>query len=256
MSRRSFEEVLRETAMAPPREPPPWRAARAPARVAHFRLEGRLGRDGGSLYRACDATLGRVVALRLLAPPRRGEVDRADRAFMGARVAAALTHPNLVTIHEIGTAGEWSYAATELVEGSSLRSRGRAGPLAQPEVHRVVREAARGLARAHHAGVTHGRLSAADVLCHPCGHVKIAGLGLAAWRREPRSGEDLAPEVLRGDEAGPPADVFALGIMLRDMVVGPPAAARAIIERCLAPEPGRRFPDAHAVLVALGEDSV
>src|SRR5262249_14437780 len=156
----------------PTHEPPP-------ERIAHFRIVGRLGQGGmGIVYRAEDEKLGRMVALKALPTASASNPERRARFMREARSAAALTHPNIATIYEVGEEGAEIYIAMELVEGETLRARIERDAIATTEALRIARGIARGLARAHAKGVVHRDLKPENVMIDGDGEPKILDFGL------------------------------------------------------------------------------
>ncbi|MGD0528883.1 MAG: protein kinase [Polyangiaceae bacterium] len=201
-----------------------------PDKLAHFVVLGRLGQGGmGLVYRAKDEKLDRIVALKVL--PRAFETDEGKRRRLirEARVAAALSHPNLATIYEIGESEGRVFIAMELVEGRPLRALLGARPLAVQTTLHLIAQAAAAVAEAHASGVVHRDLKPENILVTADHHVKVLDFGLAK-RTIPGdvlvtgtgAGESMlfgtpaymAPEQARGQPVTPATDVFALGIVL------------------------------------------
>src|SRR5450830_1108997 len=109
----------------------------------------------GEVYLARDTRLGREVAVKVLPEGLGGDPDRLKRFEKEARSTSALNHPNIVTIHEIGSVGSVSYIAMERVEGSTLRELLARGPLSTKKVLSVATQVAEGLSKAHAAGIVH-----------------------------------------------------------------------------------------------------
>jgi Tol biopolymer transport system component len=214
-----------------------------PARVAHFRLLGRLGQGGmGVVYRAEDEKLRRVVALKLLPDASRNE-ERRQRFLREARSAAAITHPNVATIHQVDEVDGRVYIAMELVLGDSLRDRLEGGPLDLVTARELAIQIARGLAAAHDKGIVHRDLKPENVMITPDGVVKLLDFGLAkAASESPQTGKTAAalaktetrvtsedgrvmgtPDYMSPEQAvGAPldvrSDVFSFGIVFYEML--------------------------------------
>ena len=212
--------------------------------LAHYRLVEVLGQGGmGVVWRAEDTKLGRHVALKVLPPERVGDEERRVRFLREARTAAAVSHPNIVPVYEIGEAGETIFIAMELVEGETLRARLADGRLSTREVLRFAVEIAEALASAHEAGIVHRDLKPDNVMVRPDGHVKILDFGLAklrdpdhdtpaATRMETISAEMtregkifgtaayMSPEQARGRKVDFRSDLFSFGVVLYEMVTG------------------------------------
>ena len=250
-----------------------------------YRIERLLGRGGmGAVFLAHDTTLHRRVALKVLASAANAGVAR-ERLLREARSAAALNHPNICTIYEVGAADGRAFIAMEYVEGQPLSDRLAEGA---PSVEQAVRwgiEAADALASAHDHGVIHRDLKAANAIVTKAGRLKLVDFGVA--RREDALLADattmptlaatgvaagtpysMAPEQVRGDITDARTDIWALGVLLYEMVSGAkpfraatmaqlfsailtetpaslpnqvPVALRLVIERCLEKAPDRRY---------------
>jgi serine/threonine protein kinase len=267
----------------------------AGATLGGYRIERLLGRGGmGAVFLAYDTTLHRRVAVKVLADPGESPASR-SRLVREARNAAALNHPNICTIHEVGDASEAAFIAMEYVEGRSLRERLDEGALPVDEAVRYGIQAAEALAYAHAQGVVHRDFKAANVIITPEGRLKIVDFGLA--RRDdallaaattmsslvPEGAAAgtpyaMAPEQVRGEATDARTDIWALGVLLYEMLGGdqpftaatvpelfssiltkPPAALpqrvpvelRALIERCLEKDRAHRYQNAGDVRTAL-----
>ncbi|MEK6323141.1 MAG: protein kinase [Acidobacteriota bacterium] len=209
-------------------------------RIGHYQVRAKLGAGGmGEVYRAHDEQLDRDVALKVL--PARSFSDATARARLlrEAKSAAALNHPNICTIHEVGEAEGQAYIAMEVVEGQPLSARLAAGPL-QPElILRYGMQMAEALAHAHDRGIVHRDLKGANVVITREGRAKVLDFGLARRLSEDEMDEVtrshasltapgalvgtlayMAPEQLRGQPADARSDVWALGVVLYEMAAG------------------------------------
>jgi len=208
--------------------------------LKQFRVISKLGEGGmGAVYRAMDETLQREVALKVLPESLAGDEERRRRFLREARSAAAVTHPNIATIYEIGEAEGQVFIAMELVLGDTLRERMEPG-LTHGEAVRIAREVARGLARAHEKGVVHRDLKPENVMVTSEGDVKILDFGLAKLRdgnpnevnataatqltmegRVMGTPGYMSPEQAEGkSDTDPRSDVFSFGAMLYEMLAG------------------------------------
>ena len=199
--------------------------------ISHFELREALGAGGmGVVYRADDTRLGRVVALKFLLPQYNLDASAKARFLREAHAAAALDHPNLCTIHEVGTSDEgWLFLAMALYQGETLRARlTRDGPILVGESLEIARQIAEGLQAAHAAGIVHRDLKPGNLMLLPDGTVRILDFGLAKARDHTRSEAGvrfgtvsyMSPEQVRGGNVDARADLWALGIVLYEMLTG------------------------------------
>ncbi len=208
--------------------------------LGHYCVVARIGAGGmGEVYRARDEQLDREVALKLL--PTEALVDPIARArqLREARTAAALNHPNICTVFEVGEAAGQPFIAMEYVEGRPLSACIPADGLPAETAVRYGIEMAAALAHAHDRGILHRDLKSSNVVVTTDGHAKILDFGLAkklshdeideATRSElslTKMGDlvgtlqYLAPEVLHGQPAHPRSDIWALGVVLYEMAAG------------------------------------
>jgi TolB-like protein len=260
--------------------------------LSHFRVLAPLGSGGmGVVYAAEDTRLGRPVALKLPLPDRRLDSSAKQRFLQEARAAGALDHPNLCSVYEVGESEDGLlFLAMALYRGETLKARlAREGRLDIPEALAIARQIAQGLAAAHQAGIVHRDLKPGNVMLLPDGPVKILDFGLAKARDHSVTGPGtrlgtaayMAPEQIRDDPVDGRADLWALGVVLYEMLTGrqpfrgehevsiahaivhegPPApsALRAeipasledVILTLLAKAPASRYPSAAAVEAAL-----
>ncbi len=272
-------------------------------RLDAYEILAPLGAGGmGEVYRARDAVLKRDVAIKVLPAYWSREPERLRRFEQEAQATAALNHPNIVSIFHVGQYEGSPYIVTELLQGETLRERIRRGPMRHPEVLDVGAELARGLAAAHDAGIVHRDLKPDNVWVTKDGRVKILDFGLAKLdpsktasandqtvtvQPETNPGRVLgtvgymAPEQVRGQVADTRSDIFAVGVILYEMLTGrrafskatsaetmaailnedPPAVSQVaptvppglqkIVTRCLAKSPDKRFQHASDLEFAL-----
>jgi serine/threonine protein kinase len=232
-----------------------------------YELRAFLGRGGsGDVYEAVDLRLDRSVAVKVLRPEaaRDGRFLRLLRAE--ARVAARVAHPGIVTIFDAARDPRGHpFVVMELVPGESLARRLAAGRLSPREATTIAASLAEALDHAHRRDVTHGDVSPANVIVLRDGTAKLLDFGVAraAGGATPAARATVAyaaPEVLAGEPSGPGADVFGVGALLREMILGRPdadpellpAPLDRIARACADPIPGRRY-FAHALARALNE---
>ena len=156
--------------------------------LAQYRVEAKLGEGGmGAVYRAYDTRLRRQVALKVLSPERLADAESRQRLIREARAASALNHPNIVTVHEIGSGARLrarvDFIAMELVEGKSLKDAISAKGLPLRKALDYAAQIAAGLAKAHAAGIVHRDLKPGNVMVTPDGLVKLLDFGLARRQR-------------------------------------------------------------------------
>jgi len=217
--------------------------AQPPFDVGPFRVLERIGRGGmGIVYRAEDKRLARMVALKLLPQELEKDGERRQRLMREARSAAAVSHPNVATVYEVGEDAGRTYIAMELVAGQTLRQRLEAGRLAPRDVARIATGIARALARAHESGIVHRDLKPDNVMIDRDGEPKVLDFGLAKLRDEALAAAEgeqastataltregavlgtpgyMSPEQILGRPVDARADVFAFGVVLYEMATG------------------------------------
>jgi len=212
-------------------------------RLGPYEIVAQIGAGGmGEVYRARDTRLGRDVAIKVLPPEFADDPERLRRFEQEARAVAALSHPNVLAVHDVGTHEAIPYLVTELLEGESLRDRLKAGGLTVRKAVETAVQIAQGLAAAHEKGIVHRDLKPGNVFVTRDGQVKILDFGLARLAQpeipsdphattlpgEPatESGAVLgtmgytSPEQLRGERADARSDIFAFGCVLYEMLAG------------------------------------
>ena len=213
-----------------------------PNRIAHFEVIGLVGSGGmGEVYRARDTRLGRDVALKVLPAEFAADPERLRRFEQEARAVAALNHPNILAIHDVGTHEGTPYLVTELLEGESLQQRLRSGALPVRKAVEIAVQIAHGIAAAHERGIVHRDLKPANVFLTKDGRVKILDFGLA--RLTPLRTPDeqagattvieataagtvlgtvgyMSPEQVRGQTVDQRSDIFSFGCVLYEMLSG------------------------------------
>jgi len=215
-------------------------------KLGPYEILSPLGAGGmGEVYRARDARLNRDVAIKILPASFSRDPERLQRFAQESRAAAALNHPNILSIFDIGTAdiGEANgapYVVSELLEGETLRERLRPGPLSSRKALDCAQQIARGLAAAHEKGIVHRDLKPENIFITDDGRAKILDFGLAKFTRPEvdASGDAptqqiatdagtvmgtvgyMSPEQVRGKNSDPRSDIFAFGAILYEMLSG------------------------------------
>src|SRR5437763_8335266 len=212
--------------------------------VPGYEVLGVLGRGGmGVVYKARHLALKRTVALKMILAGGHAGPRELARFRIEAEAVARLQHPNIVQIHEVGEVGGVPYCALEFVEGGNLARKIDGKPLPAREAAKLVESLARAMQLAHSRNVLHRDLKPANVLLTADGTPKITDFGLARQldsdRGETQAGavtgtpSYMAPEQASGHahEAGPPADVYALGAILYECLAGrPPFKGKTVVE--------------------------
>ena len=219
-------------------------------KVEPYEIVSLLGAGGmGEVYRARDARLGRDVALKILPESFAQTPDRLHRFEQEARAVAALNHPNILAVFDIGRHNGSPFLVSELLEGENLRALLDRGALPQRKTIEYGVQIAHGLAAAHEKGIVHRDLKPDNIFVTKDGRIKILDFGLAKLAQ--RAGEDsdeatltsehtaagvvmgtasyMAPEQVRGERVDPRTDIFAFGAVLYEMLSGVRAFRRDTI---------------------------
>lgn len=258
--------------------------------VGRYAVEEHLGGGGmGVVYRARDTELGRKVALKFLPPPLNWNEEAEERFVREARSAAALDHPNIGIVYEIGETGEGRrFIAMAYYEGETLKAKvAREGALPLDEAVGYATQLAEGLAAAHEAGIVHRDVKPANVIVTEEGVVKLVDFGLARMADRSRlttssrrlgTAAYMSPEQAQGEAVDTRADLWAVGVLLYEMLTGArpfqkeretavlhavlheepagvsqrrsevPRTLERIVDRLLAKEPEARYASAKALL--------
>jgi serine/threonine protein kinase/tetratricopeptide (TPR) repeat protein len=269
-------------------------------RLGPYEILAPIGAGGmGEVYRARDSRLGREVAVKVLPEHLADDSQSLARFESESKAVAALSHPNILVLFDVGEHEGIRYAVTELLAGETLRDRLSRSPLSWRKTIELGVALAEGLAAAHGKEIIHRDIKPANIFLTTDGHVKILDFGLARWQ-ETKSPQDetvtldetqagavlgtvgyMSPEQVRGEKAGAPSDIFALGCVLYEAVTGrrafpgksagdtmaailkedpaaiadsgrqAPAELERVIDRCLAKNPAQRFHSAHDLAFAL-----
>jgi tetratricopeptide (TPR) repeat protein len=233
----------------------------AGACLGPYRIENKLGEGGmGQVFRAVDTRLGRAVAIKITREQFSSRFEREARAI------SALNHPNICTLHDVGA----NYLVMELVEGETIASRLKRGPLPLKTALLSASQILAALAEAHGKGIVHRDLKPGNIMLAKSG-VKVLDFGLA------KSGRDetftashmvmgtpgyMAPEQREGKPADERSDIYSFGCVLYEMLTGaritsqrkriPSRKLERIVSRCLEEDPGRRWQSAAELEQALG----
>ena len=232
----------------------------AGTRLGPYEILGPLGAGGmGEVYRARDPRLGRDVAIKVLPPHLANDADALKRFEREARAVAALSHPNILAIFDVGSDQGLTYAVMELLEGETLRNRLRRGAMPWREAVDTAAAIADALSTAHSKGVIHRDLKPENIFLTSEGRAKVLDFGLARHALAATDSDETAaatqpgtilgtvgymsPEQVRGRVAEAPSDIFSLGCVLYEMIAGRRAFARetaaqtmaAIIEQPVTP---------------------
>ena len=210
-------------------------------RFGPYEILAPLGAGGmGEVYRARDTRLGRDVAVKILPENFAADPERLHRFEQEARSVAALNHPNILSVHDIGEQNGTRFIVTELLEGETLRDRLAAGALPVRKSVEIAAQVSRGVAAAHEKGIIHRDLKPANIFLLADGRVKILDFGLAKLAEssaqiaaETQTAGHIttagtllgtigymSPEQVRGKPADARSDIFALGAVLFEMLSG------------------------------------
>lgn len=213
--------------------------------LGHYRIISKIGAGGmGEVYLAADNLLDRQVALKILDTGAAADPERVHRFIQEAKAASALNHPNILTVHEIGTHDGSHYMATEYIKGETLRDRLRSGPIDIREAIDIALQIAAALNAAHEAGIVHRDIKPENIMIRGDGFIKVLDFGLAKLTQQflTASGQNdtpdaagdtvvnttpgmlmgtfayMSPEQARVQETDARSDIWSLGVVLHEMV--------------------------------------
>jgi len=207
--------------------------------LSHYKILEKIGQGGmGEVYLAQDTTLDRKVALKFLPEELEQDPTTRKRFLREAKSAAALDHPYVCQIHEVGEVEGKSFISMEYVQGTTLKEKLTEGPLPLKEALQKATEIAEALEEAHKQGIVHRDVKPANIMLTPQGHVKVMDFGLAK-RVTPVEGQEqeittaltqqgsslgtvpyMSPEQVRGQEVDTRSDIFSFGVVLYEMLTG------------------------------------
>ena len=261
-----------------------------PQRIGKYEIVGKLGQGAmGEVFRAHDPVLNRAVAVKRISAGLDADEMVRKRFQREAQSAALLSHPNIITVYELGIEGDQLFMAMELLDGIDLKHALTARQMTLDEKIGVVQQICEGLAFAHAHDIVHRDLKPANIHILPGGKVKIMDFGLARLSGSEMTTTGMvmgtphymSPEQVKGQKADARSDIFALGcvfyellsgrkpfdaesmhgvlykimqeepIPVREAAPGTPEALAHIVEKALAKNPDERFPNAGELLVAL-----
>ena len=252
--------------------------------IGNYELISELGEGGmGIVYKARQATLDRIVALKVLLPNLSRKERFVQRFMREAKNAATLDHPNIITIYEVGEDKGSYYFSMKYVQGEDLDQLMERGPLSVDDAAAVVLQVAGGLAHAHERGVIHRDIKPANIILDTAGRAVITDFGIAraVWEERMTSTgmsvgtvEYMSPEQFKGGDVDEKSDIYALGATFYSLITGTspfpgattqevmykkfkespvpptevnsslPAWVDIIIARAMAEEPAERYPTA------------
>ena len=198
------------------------------SKFSHYQILEKIGQGGmGEVYLAEDVNLRRRVALKVLAPKYSADPGFQARFKLEAQAAANLSHPNIITIYEIGEHENCAFIAMEYVQGESLRDRLIREKLTSRQVIDFVLQICDGLSEAHRAGIVHRDLKPANILINRDGRVKIVDFGLAKVQGVSKLTKTgimmgtlpyMSPEQVRGEKLDQRSDIFSMGVVLYELL--------------------------------------
>ncbi|MGZ6034940.1 MAG: protein kinase domain-containing protein [Myxococcaceae bacterium] len=280
----AFESLLRQVARAPIEEDlSPAELGPGVIVAGRFEVMREIGRGGfARVFEARDRVLSRAVAIKFLKRRRRLNDSELDLFYREARATARLNHPHIVTAYDWGVWKDAPFLVLELLDGEPLQMRVERGPLGEDHAWQIATEVAQALAYAHSLGVLHLDLKSQNVFLLRDGRVKVLDFGLAGldWTEEVPgrlaripggTPGTMAPEQADGATTDARADIWAVGVILHQMLFGslpeklragaervpPPGGtsdrAEKVLARTLSRDPGARYPDAASLVAALTE---
>ena len=239
--------------------------------IGHYRIESLIGVGGmGEVFLARDEQLGRKAALKLLPEHLTADEAQLSRFKAEARSASALNHPNILTVYEIGSEGNVRFIATEFIEGVTLRALLADEKMNLRTALEIAVQVASALTAAHEAGVVHRDIKPENIMLRPDGYVKVLDFGIAKLTEEGPArehhelattsglqtrpglvlgtGRYMSPEQARGQKVDARSDIWSLGVVLYEMVVGIPPFLGETPSDCIASILTKELPPLSGVL--------
>jgi eukaryotic-like serine/threonine-protein kinase len=239
--------------------------------IGHYRIESLIGVGGmGEVFLARDEQLGRKAALKLLPEHLTADEAQLSRFKAEARSASALNHPNILTVYEIGSEGNVQFIATEFIEGVTLRALLDDEKMNLRTTLEIAVQVASALTAAHEAGVVHRDIKPENIMLRPDGYVKVLDFGIAKLTEEGPArehhelattsglqtrpglvlgtGRYMSPEQARGQKVDARSDIWSLGVVLYEMVVGIPPFLGETPSDCIASILTKELPPLSGVL--------
>jgi serine/threonine protein kinase len=225
---------------------------KADTQLGPYQILSQLGKGGmGEVYRARDLRLGREVAIKVLPDRLSGDASALARFEREAKVLAALSHPNILTIFDVGAENGVSFVVTELLAGETLRRRIAERPPRWPQAVQMGIQIAEGLSAAHSRGIIHRDLKPENISLTRHEHIKILDFGLARWRVDSNPADEcetvdgsvtaagvvmgttvyMSPEQLKGMHVDARSDIFSFGCVLQEMITGQSPFSRSTAQR-------------------------
>ena len=211
-------------------------------KLGHYEVRSKLGAGAmGEVYLAEDLSLHRKVAIKVLPPSVTSNDARLQRFNREAQTASSLNHPNILTVYEIGSQGEYEFIVTEYIDGESLRQRQRRGPFTLVESLDIGCQVASALAAAHAAGIMHRDIKPENIMLRDDGVAKVLDFGLAKLSESDQpalkqatdpemqltlpgaimgTARYMSPEQARAQSVDTRTDIWSLGVVLYEMVAG------------------------------------
>src|ERR1039457_4642070 len=231
--------------------------------ISHYRILAEAGRGAmGVVYKAEDTKLGRMVALKFLPDELATHPPALERLRREARMIAALNHPGICTMYQLGEASGRVFLVMEFLEGESLRERMARKPLSENELLEIAVQVAKALEAAHGEGMVHRDIKPDNLFLTKQGVVKLMDFGLAKLVEEESGGAPqsavtgtsgyMSPEQARGEALDARSDIYSLGKVLEELAgASPPKKLAPILSKALAGDPVKRWQSAGELRGAL-----